>query len=398
MKLTTILMIVASLHISAKSLSQKISISAKNAMLERVFELLEEKSGYHFIFNSRMVADGKKVNLKVTDKTVEEVLDICFKDQPFDYVIKDKVIIIKEKAGKKMVAYAVVVSTAAQPVKGIVKDANDKPIEGATVSIKKLNIGTSTNKDGKFELNNVAAGTYEIEISSVGFKTITQTITIGDIEPAGLVITLSPAVTGLSDVVVVGYGTQRKRDVTGSISTVKGDDFKNLPVSNVATALQGRASGVNIVSADGAPGSVPSIRVRGTGTINDAEPLIVIDGVPAGSLTDINPNDIASIDILKDASASAIYGSRAANGVVLVTTKKGNFNQKLKTTVNLYTGSNKPMKFLNMLTAPNLAILKKEAYTNDNLPVPSVWNDSYYSVQRTDWQREILKTGEYTKC
>lgn len=394
MKLTTILMIVASLHISAKSLSQKITISAKNATLEQVFELLEEKSGYHFIFNSRMVADGKKVNLKVKDKTVEEVLDICFKDQLFDYVIKDKVIVIKEKEGKKMVADAVVVTTAAQPVKGIIKDANDKPIEGATVSIKKLNIGTSTNKEGRFVLSNVAAGIYEIEISSIGFKTITQTITVGDAAPADMVISLSPVVTGLTDLVMVGYGTQRRKDVTGTISTVKGDDLKNLPVSNVATALQGKASGVNIVSGDGAPGSVPSIRIRGTGTINNADPLIVIDGVPSGGLNDVNPNDIASIDILKDASSSAIYGSRAANGVVLITTKKGSFNQPLKASANVYTGTNKTMKFLNMLTAADLATLKKEAYTNDGLAAPSVWNDPYYSVQRTDWQRALLKTGK----
>jgi len=280
-----------------------------------------------------------------------------------------------------------------QTVSGIVKDENNKPISGASVGIKKLNLGTSTNQDGRFQLS-VPSGTYQMEISFTGLKTVTQTIIVGTTALADLVITLSSNVTALGEVVMVGYGTQRRKDLTGTISTVKGDELKNLPVSNVATALQGKASGVNIVSGDGAPGSIPSIRIRGTGTINNADPLVVIDGVPAGGLNDVNPNDIASIDILKDASSSAIYGSRAANGVVLITTKRGSFNQPLKASANVYTGTNRTMKFLNMLTAPDLATLKNEAYTNDGLPVPSIWNDPNYSVQRTDWQRALLKTGK----
>jgi TonB-dependent SusC/RagA subfamily outer membrane receptor len=134
--------------------------------------------------------------------------------------------------------------------------------------------------------------------------------------------------------VVVGYGTTKKIDVTGSVASVKGSDIQNLPVASATQALDGRASGVNIVRNDGSPGAASSIRIRGTGTLNDANPLIVVDGVPTSNpdaLSDINPNDIASVDILKDASAAAIYGTRAANGVVLVTTKKGTYNQKLAT-------------------------------------------------------------------
>lgn len=400
MKLTTILMIVASLHISAKSLSQKIKISAKNATLEQVFELLEEKSGYHFIFNSRMVADGKKVNLKVADKTVEEVLDICFKDQPFDYVIKNKVIIIKEKDKEEEMIKKMEVPLAVtlkQPVTGLVVDDNNNPVVGASVLIKKLNAGTSTNKLGKFELN-VEEGTYEIEISSVGFKTQTQIINVGKVPSASLVITLVSAVAGLTDV-VVGYGTQRKRDVTGTISTIKGDEFKNLAIGDASQALQGRASGVDIVSNDGSPGNGATIRIRGTGTLNNADPLVVIDGVPSGALSDVNPNDIASIEILKDASASAIYGTRAANGVVLITTKKGGYGEQLKTTVNFYTGNANPMKYLKLATAPQLLLLKRETYSNDGTSVAgSPWADDKLSTQRTDWQRALFGTGKITNA
>ena len=142
---------------------------------------------------------------------------------------------------------------------------------------------------------------------------------------------------------------------------------------------------------------MPTIRVRGTGTINSADPLVVIDGVPAGNLNDVNPNDIASIEILKDASSSAIYGTRAANGVVLVTTRKGNFGEQLKTSINLYTGTSKAIHYLDLLTAPDLAMLKREAFTNDGADSTAdaiFWNNPYYSTQRTDWQHALLGTGK----
>ena len=281
---------------------------------------------------------------------------------------------------------------AATPVKGVVLDQNNLAIPGATVSIKKLGISGVTDVNGKFQLN-VPPGEYDLDVSYVGMKTVQKHIVVGDTAAADITIIINSSVATLTEVQVVGYGTQSKRNVTGSVVTVKGEDLKNLPVSNPADALQGRAAGVDIVRNDGAPGGTPGIRIRGTGTLNNSEPLVVIDGVPAGGLNDVNSNDVASIEILKDASASAIYGSRAANGVVLITTKKGNFNEKLKTSVNIYAGANSPVKYLNMLTAPDLAKLKIESYTNDDLTVPTIWSNPYYSVQRTDWQRALLGTG-----
>ncbi len=272
-------------------------------------------------------------------------------------------------------------------IDGIVTDENGKPLSGVSIQVKGTNQGVITSATGKFSLT--VPEDAILSVSFVGYQT--QEVVVGN--KKNMVIKLQVTASGLNEVVVVGYGTQAKKDLTGTISTVNGNDLKNLPVSNVASALQGRASGVDIVRYDGSPGSVPSIRIRGTGTINNADPLIVIDGVPAGSLNDVDPNDIASVAILKDASASAIYGSRAANGVVLITTKKGGFNQPMKTTVNLYTGTNKAMKYLDMLTAPELSTLKTEAYSNDSLAVPSVWSDPYYSVQRTNWQKALLRTG-----
>jgi len=278
---------------------------------------------------------------------------------------------------------------AQQAITGTVTDSTGSRLASVSVLVPGTSVGTTTNENGNFSIT-VPQGTTQLEFSLVGYRK--QTVAIGT--RTDLVVTLLPVPNGLADVVVVGYGVQRKRDVTGTISSVKGDDFKNIPVSNSAQALQGRAAGVDIVRSDGAPGSVPTIRIRGTGTINSADPLVVIDGVPAGSLNDVNPNDIASIEILKDASSSAIYGTRAANGVVLVTTKKGNFGEQLRTSVNLYTGTSEAVHYLDLLTAPDLVMLKKEAFTNDSLSVPGVWNDPYYAVQRTDWQRALLGTGK----
>ncbi len=274
-------------------------------------------------------------------------------------------------------------------VTGTVTDPDGKKLQSVTVGVPKTSTVTTTDENGAFRIT-VPQGTIELEFTLVGYQK--QTLPING--KTAINVTLQAASNALADVVVVGYGTQRKRDVTGTIASVKGDDIKNMPVSNAATALQGRASGVDIVRNDGAPGSLPVIRIRGTGTINNSDPLIVIDGVPAGNLNDVNPNDIASIEILKDASSSAIYGTRAANGVVLVTTKKGNLGEKVKTTVNAYTGNSNPLKYIPLATAPELVKLKQEEFTNDNTTLDSIWLDPYYATQRTDWQRELFNTGK----
>ncbi len=278
---------------------------------------------------------------------------------------------------------------AQKVVTGTVSDTAGTKLPSVSVLIPGTSKGAVTDESGSFRIS-VPADVKSLQISLVGF--LPQTIDVSN--ASDVTVTLTPTAAGLSDVVVVGYGVQRKRDVTGTISSIKGEDFKNLPVATPASALQGRASGVDVVRSDGAPGSAPRIRIRGTGTINNADPLVVIDGVPAGSLSDVNPNDIASIEVLKDASSSAIYGTRAANGVILVTTKKGSYGQKMAVNLNAYTGTSKAINYLDLLTAPDLAELKKEAFTNDGSPVAPLWNDAYYATQRTDWQRALIGKGK----
>jgi TonB-linked SusC/RagA family outer membrane protein len=266
-------------------------------------------------------------------------------------------------------------------------------LPGVNVIVPGTSSGASTDTKGNYSLS-LPAGAKSVLFSFIGYEP--QTITVGD--KSVINVSLSATTKGLGEVVVVGYGVQSRRDVTGTIASVKGSDIKNIPVPDAAAAIQGRVTGVDIVRSDGAPGSTPAIRIRGTGTINNADPLIIIDGIPAGGLSDVNPNDIASMEILKDASSSAIYGTRAANGVVIITTKKGNYGEKLKASVNVYRGVSNTIRYIPLLTAPELAMLKQERYTNDGVPVEAIWKDPYYSTQRTDWQRALLRSGNVTNA
>ena len=285
--------------------------------------------------------------------------------------------------------FAITQGFAQKVITGTISDSSGTRLGSVSIIVPGTSTGAASDDKGNFRIT-VPASASRLEFSLVGY--LNQVINIDN--KTELTVILPSLATGLKDVVVVGYGVQRKRDVTGTISSIKGDDLRNIPVSSAVQGLQGRASGVDIVRSDGSPGSVPNIRIRGTGTINSADPLVVIDGVPAGNLNDVNPNDIASIEILKDASSSAIYGTRAANGVVLVTTKKGGFGDNLKVSLNAYTGSSQAIKYLDLLKAPDLVNLKKEAFTNDGLQVPGIWNDANYAVQRTDWQRALTGKGK----
>ncbi|MCG8322642.1 MAG: TonB-dependent receptor [Cytophagales bacterium] len=273
-------------------------------------------------------------------------------------------------------------------VSGTVTDSNGGPLPGVSILIEGTSRGTTSDADGNYSLA-VPDTESTLIFSFVGYTT--ERMVVGN--QSEINISLIEDISQLEELVVVGYGTQQKRDVTGAISQVKGQDFENLPVASSSQALQGRAAGVQVIRNGGAPGNTGSIRIRGTGTINNAEPLIIIDGFPGSSLDDVNPNDIESMEVLKDASASAIYGTRAANGVIIVTTKRGKTNENLKLSLNAYTGVSNAIKTVDVLDAPTLAQLKRERYVNDGLPIDPIWEDPQYQVQRTDWQDELLDQG-----
>lgn len=384
MKAVFFLILVTCMQVSASVYSQqKFTLSIKQTEVSSILTKIQKQSDYRFFYNYASLKKLGKVDINVQDATIEQVLGALIDNKLPYKVADDHVVIIStpETADALLI------------VKGKVVDNKGEPLIGVNIRLQGTNIGVTTDVNGSFVINAPDKGV--LEISYIGYEK--KIVTINGDQPLNIVMT--PLPSALGEVVVVGYGTSKKVDITGSVASVKGSDIQNLPVASAAQALDGRASGVSIVRNDGSPGAAPSIRIRGTGTINDANPLIVIDGVPTSNpdaLSDINPNDIASVEILKDASSSAIYGTRAANGVVLVTTKKGTYNQKLSTSVNFYSGFQNTTKYIKLLTAPDLYKLKRERYTNDGVAIDAPWNDTYYATQRTDWQRAIMGTGHVT--
>lgn len=276
-------------------------------------------------------------------------------------------------------------------VSGIVSDVEGNPITGVSVAVKGAAGGARTDDAGAFRIA-ISNPDNILVFSSVGYYDLEVPVQ-GRTE---LRVTLEANITMLDDVVIVGYGVQKKSEITSSIAQVSGKEIENSPVSNVAMALQGRASGVEMVT-NGTPGATPNIRIRGLGTVNNAGPLIVVDGVPVDGdiLSQIPPSEVQSIEILKDAASGAIYGTRAANGVVLVTTKSGGFNQPSSVNLTASTGINSVIKKYEVTNAEELYMLKRERYEMDGLPIPSSvpWSDPFYSVDRTDWQDEFFQNG-----
>lgn len=284
-------------------------------------------------------------------------------------------------------------------IEGKIVDETGLPLPGVSVLVKGTTTGTTTDFDGVFKLT--VPNNATLDISYVGF--ISQQITIGD--KTFFNISLKENVKALDEVVVVGYSTQRKADLTGSVSSVKMGNLNDMSVSGISSALQGRMSGVTVLQSSGAPGSGTSIRIRGMGTFGNNEPLYVIDGMPSDNMNDINPSDIERIDVLKDASSAAIYGSRAANGVVLIQTKKGGKSEKVNITFNTYHGIATTQRKIKLLNAQDRNAIHLEALGNaygDGALSLKDYNDfaSKYAtdasqITQTKWLDEVFRDAAY---
>jgi len=270
-------------------------------------------------------------------------------------------------------------------VKGKITNNTGEPVVGASVVVKGTTVGTNTGGDGSYSI--AAAKGATIVVSSVGYTT--REITVGDNNTID--VQLSSATGDLDQVIVVGYGTQRKEAITGSVASIGGEKMREVPSPNISQALQGRMAGVDIAQTSTRPGATMQIRIRGTRSLSaDNNPLIVLDGIPfIGSLADINPNDIKSIDVLKDASATAIYGSRGANGVLIITTEKGSKNRKPRINYSGYVGTQEVFAKFPMMNGPEFVALRKAAnlYPNGQDEADDV---------NTDWQDLFYQTGIVT--
>lgn len=336
MRLTAVLLIAACLQVQAKGYGQNISLSVQNTSLENVLKKIKKQAGYHLVYREEWLNLGNRVTLDLKNVPVRDALDACFKNQALTYELVGKTIVVK-KTIPPLEHYAdkeIIEESQDIVITGRVRSPEGNPLEGVSVVVKGTQNGTVTDAEGRFQLS-IASGTNaELVFSFVGYQA--KTIKVGNQTLFNVV--MEQVISDLTDVVVVGYGTQKKEDLTGSLKTVDQKSIRDLPVAAVDQKLVGRVAGVEIQQVSGAPGAGTSVKIRGSGSLGAGnEPLYVIDGMPYSSglnqeinpLSFINPNDIQSITILKDASSTAIYGSRGANGVVMVTTKNAGRDQKL---------------------------------------------------------------------
>ena len=278
---------------------------------------------------------------------------------------------------------------AQNTVTGTVTGKDGIPVNAATITVKNKKVNAVSSADGKFS---IAANTKDVlVITSIGYDL--YEVRVGDTK--NITVNLTVKAGTLDDVVVVGYGTQKRKDLTGSISSINMAESKKFSTSDVSQLLQGRATGV-AVNSDGQPGASPSVRIRGFSTFGGFQPYYVVDGVPGSAIRDFSPNDIESISVLKDASAAAIYGAAAANGVVIITTKQGKKNSALKVTYNGFVGSDKVWQIQDVTNRVQYQTLNNESRVNAGKPLfaandPS--NAGYVKNIDTDWQKEGLKTG-----
>ena len=329
---------------NAHSQNAKVSIRMNNVKLDKILNEIENQTDYLFIYNNQ-VDINKITSVKVKNEAVAQVLDRILSGTGINYELEGTHIILTTEAIKDLHA-----QQQAKTVTGTVTDVSGEPIIGANIRIKGTTTGTITDIDGNFSIE--AKPQSVIEVSYIGY--LTQETVINN--QKSIRFLLKEDTKTLDEVVVIGYGVQKKADLTGSVANINTEKLNTQSNANIGQALQDKIAGVDIVSQGGAPGSGTRIMVRGIGTLNNASPLYIVDGMYMNSIDHINPNDIASIDVLKDASSAAIYGSRAANGVIIVTTKEGSNTEGkpiIDLSVNL--GISTASKFLDMLDAKGWA-------------------------------------------
>ncbi|WEK20408.1 MAG: SusC/RagA family TonB-linked outer membrane protein [Candidatus Pedobacter colombiensis] len=415
MRLTTVILIASLMQVSAAGLAQKVTLSKSNAELELVLKELRRQTGFNFVYTDLQISKSKPVNINVKEVPLELVLDEVFKDQPLVFAIDSKTVIIKEK--KKSYLETVIARFQAIDVRGRVVDTLGNGLAGANVRVKNGKGAVVTSANGDFYLPKVDEGAVLV-ISYLGY--LTREVAVNkDFNN----IVLNQSSSALDVVEIQAYTSTTKRLSLANIATVKAEDIVKSPVQNVLLAIQGRVPGIVITQQNGYAGSGVKVQIQGQNSIdNGNDPLYVIDGVPyfsdlsngdignqliggAKPLNFIDPLSIESIDILKDAAATSIYGSRAANGAILITTKKGKAGAS-KIDLNLQQGIGQVSRKADLLNTQQYLAMRKEAFKNDGLPVPnsstipdpSNYDLTVYDQDRyTDWQKVLVGgTAHYT--
>lgn len=394
MKLTIVLLIATCLQVSAKGYSQKVTLKENNISLQKVFQEIRKQTGYQFFYADEVLVTAKNVTINIKKGSIEEALDFCFQNQQLTYTISENTIIVK----RKVMVPEVNAPPAPPPpptaieIKGKITDDKGDPLVGVSITIKGINIGTSTDANGNFNIN--AEPNATLIISYVGFET--TEVKVGN--RSTISMQLKPSIAIGEQIVVVAYGKQKKISITGAIGSIQTKEIKQSPAANLAVSLAGRLPGLTAIQRTGEPGrELSELYIRGVGTPNSQSPIILVDGVER-DLNYIDPNEVESITILKDASSTALFGIRGANGVILVTTKRGEseipeINFTAEASALDFT------RFANTVDAYNYTILRNEALRNDGLPYQYTAEEiekyrtgsDPIEYPNTDWKNILLK-------
>lgn len=383
MKLTLILFLSTVFTLLAEntySQNARITIHKENASLQEILEEIEEHTEYLFLYNKKNVNVNHSVTVNESDQSVSKVLDKILRNTNINYKLVGNHIVLSDQTRNLPESK----QQNGRTITGTVVDNTGEPIIGANVIEKGTTNGVITDIDGRFLLNIQEKAI--LQVSYIGY--LTQEIPIRN--QSDMRITLIEDTKVLEEVVVIGYGTQKKADLTGSVANINTDKLNVQSNPNIGQALQGKIAGVDIVSQGGSPGAGSKIMVRGIGTLNESSPLFIVDGMYMNDINHINPNDMASIDVLKDASSAAIYGSRAANGVIIITTKTGS-NTEGKPIIDLSAsvGVQSPSKYLDLLNAAEWAhvtTVARQAIGKDPLDMAS----DLANKPDNDWQDIML--------
>ncbi len=418
LKHATLLVLISCLHVFASGHAQRISLSVRNSSMLEVMDQIEKQTGYSFWLQTDLLKDKARVSVRVRNGSLTAVLDQLFIKHGLRYTIIDKTIVVMpasqkssgvlreqvpagqlenrplaeriqwpERIGKEE-RKVELIRPAEQEVKGRVLDESGVGLPGVSVMVKGTQRGISTDKEGQFALS-VPGESAVLVFSFVGY--VTQEIAVGSRTSIGIVIEVDQKT--LEEVVVVGYGTQRKADLIGSVSQVNAEQINTRSVPQLSQALTGLMPGVTVIQRSGQPGaSGGEIQIRGVGSFGAGTgALILVDGIPVNSMNDVDANDVASISVLKDASSAAIYGSRAANGVILITTKIGGEKDRLKINYNGYVGSQRPTAFPDFVNSWEYAIAMNEA-------IPGAYTDEQIQLFRSGTNPDLYPNESQTKA
>jgi len=419
MRLTAIILFAASLHVSAAGFGQTVTLSGKGVPLEKIFSEIKVQTGYVFFFDQSWLALSKKVSVDLRDEPLASALDICFRDQPLTYSIVGNTIVVRLKETPALNESAAANAPPGE-IRGRITNGHGEPLPNANIIIKRTKRGTITNANGEFILKSVHSDDV-LSISFIGYKTLTVRVGAGREFP----LVMETTTNELDKVVVQAYGKTSRRLTTSDIGVVTKEEIEKQPVMNPLLTLQGRVAGLDVTQTSGYASAPVKVELRGRNFINGqftSDPLYIIDGVPltvleisgnsnynAGSygflqsgiggpangqspLFNINPMDIESIEVLKDADATAIYGSRGANGVILITTKKGKTG-KTQFDLRVNAGINKVTKYWDVMNLQQYLSMRREAYKNDGR-TPTLSNGGYDllawdTTKSIDWQRTL---------